>query len=124
MSLGWYSIGEKDFHQLNLAYRRALWLLQWDEKKWVPVQMGGFLVTAIDNDTYFFTSPKKYPDAGYYDQTAYRYGVEFGSSYSYKKFEFSYLLRIMDTGVIALYNNAHRDLQYYLSSGFSFAYRF
>ena len=124
MSLGLYSIGEKDFHQVNLAYRRSIWLLLWDEHHFSPVQLGFFVVTAIDNDSYFYTSPSKYPDKGYYDQTAYRYGLEYSTSYAYHQYEFSYYLRVMDTGIIALYNNAHRDLQYYLSSGLSAAYRF
>ena len=124
-TLGFYTVDKRYYHQLNLAYRHSPWQITWDDQKWNPVLIGIFGVVSLDNEDFFMSSPSKYP-GGYYDQTAYRYGFEFGSKYGFSghHIELSYYLRILDSGLVALYNNAHRDLQYYMSSGLSLFYLF
>lgn len=85
-----------------------------------------FTVRSWDRHNYFMTSPDKYPYEQYYDETALRYGLEFGSTMTFKDYNFAvaYRLRILDSGLIAVYNNKNRDLQYYISSGVSLQYVF
>ena len=95
-------------------------------KVWRPLQFGFFTVRSWDGRNYFLTSPEKYPYEQYYDETALRYGAEFGSTFTFTDYHIgiSYSLRILDSGFIALYNNKSRDLRYYISSGLSFQYVF
>jgi hypothetical protein len=127
LSLGVYrNEGKPQQYQSNLAYRHSLWRVPWEEKMWVPLQLGAFTIYSLDGDHFFLKSPSKYPSAGYYDQTALRWGFEFGTSLIFPKnrFSISYHFRILDNGFVAVYNNFRRDLQYYVSSGINFQYRF
>lgn len=126
LSFGTYHLGKKDRYQSNFAYRYSLWKVERHEKIWVPIQIGIFTVRTWDLDHYFLTDPDQYPYSNYYDQTAFRWGIEFGSVIIYPQHSMSlaYYLRILDTGLIAIYNNAHKDLQYFSSSGLSIRYHF
>lgn len=126
-SIGEYLNDQHRYHQSNLSYRYSRWQMDFDQNKiWRPLQIGVFTVRSWDGRNYFLTSPGKYPYEQYYDETALRYGVEFGSTFTFTDYNFgiSYRLRILDSGLIALYNNRNRDLQYYISSGLSFQYVF
>lgn len=127
MSLGAYTDdGELQRYQSNLAYRNSLWQVPLEEKTWVPLQLGVFTIYSLDGSHFFLQSPSKYPSAGYYDQTAFRWGIEFGTSLIFRenRYAVSYHFRILDNGFVAVYNNFRRDLQYYVSSGINLQYRF
>lgn len=125
LSLGISMTGDVYFGQANTAYRFSPWLYQFSTSSWKVFQIGAFAVYSMNSD-YFISSPSSYPTPGYYDPTSLRLGGEFGTTYAFEKsgVELAYRLRILDLGVVALYNNAHRDLQYYISSGFEVHYRF
>ncbi|WP_373998079.1 hypothetical protein [Bdellovibrio bacteriovorus] len=126
LSLGGYPIDDEVFYQANLVYRYSRWNTPVREDVWRPLQFGFFLVYALNSDKYFLESPDKYPYPDYYDFTALRYGAEFGTTYTFmrSRIGISYRIRIFDNGVIAIFNNNNRDLQYYISSGLSLQYLF
>lgn len=125
-SLGLFAMDDKDYGQINMAYRYSRWQVQHYERLWTPMQVGVFLTRALPTKQYFKASPSKYPSADYYDQTALRGGLEFGTSVMFSKTNLgvAYHMRVLDAGLIAFYNNAHRDLQYYVSSALSLRYQF
>lgn len=123
--IGTYEVADKNYYQANFAYRYSRWEVPFYGHSWRPVQLGGFIVASLDNGRFFVTSPSKYPYPEYYDETAVRWGAELGSTFTFKsRFAIGYRLRIFDNGLIALYNNTNRDLQYYISSGLSLQYAF
>ena len=126
LSIGFYSNNEKTYSQTNLAYRYSRWIVEYPDIFWSPIQLGIFSVRSWDRDGYFLRSPSKYPYAGYYDETALRWGLEFGTVVKWKSspVALAYHVRILDAGVVAIYNNANKDLQYHVSSGLALRYCF
>lgn len=124
--LGSYSMGGDRHLQSNFLYRYSRWQVPVGADVWRPVQFGAFIVYANNNDKFFLKSPEVYPERNYYDGTAIRYGAEVTSTYTWYplRFGLAYHLRIFDNGLIAIFNNSNRDLQYYISSGFSLQYVF
>jgi hypothetical protein len=124
--LGMYEIGNDHYYQSNLMYRYSHWNVPVRKDVWRPLQLGAFVVYAMNNDRYFMDSPDVYPESNYYDGTAIRYGTEFSSTYTWypSRIGLGYHIRIFDNGIIAIFNNSNRDLQYYISSGFSLQYVF
>ncbi|WP_253715809.1 hypothetical protein [Bdellovibrio bacteriovorus] len=124
--LGAYQIGGENFYQSNFMYRYSRWHVPVHGHSWRPLQMGAFMVVAMNNDRYFMKSPDQYPESNYYDFTAVRYGIEFGSTFTFfpSRLGLGYHLRVFDNGVVAIFNNSNRDLQYYISSGISLQYLF
>lgn len=100
--------------------------MPWENRLWTPLQFGVFFIYSLDGYHFFANSPSQYPSSGYYDETRYRYGAELGSTFAFLSsgIELGYRLRILDNGMVAIYNNAHKDLQYYVSSGLELRYRF
>lgn len=125
-SLGVYSESHDSHAQANIAYRYNRWHYTWWNKTWSPLQLGVFAVRSRDRKSYFIKSPDIYPYAEYYDETLMRLGIEFGSVLTFWStgVEVAYHLRVLDTAVVALYNNANKDLQYYISSGLALRDRF
>lgn len=125
-SIGAYQINYVNFWQSNLAYRYSRWEEQFQDISWIPIQLGIFTVRTWDQSRYFLSSPPKYPYENYYDQNAFRWGLEFGSviKWTEKDLSIAYHLRILDSGIVAIYNNAGKDLQYYISSGLAVSYHF
>ncbi len=126
LTLGGYGVDNEVFYQANLAYRYSRWNTPTNGDMWRPLQFGLFSVYALNTDRYFLKSPSKYPSKGYYDETAFRYGIEFGTTYTFlpSHFGIGYRLRIFDNGLIAMFNNTNRDIQYYISSGVTLQYLF
>jgi hypothetical protein len=126
LSLGGYKIDNEFFYQMNMSYRYSRWNTGVRGNIWRPLQFGVFTVYALNTDRYFLSSPDKYPSKGYYDETALRYGAEFGSTMTFmpSHFAIGYRLRIFDNGLIAMLNNTNRDIQYYISSGITLQYLF
>lgn len=126
LSLGSYTVEHRAHYQTNFSYRYSNWEVAVTEHIWRPLQVGLFGLYSLDNDRYFLESPKKYPSPGYYDGTAMRWGIDFATTFVWvqSSLGFAYHLRILDSGVVAIYNNKNRDLQYYISSGFSLRYLF
>lgn len=126
LSVGVSSTGNTYYGQINTAYRYAPWLFSIEPNTWKPLQIGFFAVYSLNDGDYFFNSPSGYPTPDYYDRTDLRLGLDTGTTFVFEKtgIELSYRLRVLDLGFVALYNNAHRDLQYYISSGLEFHYRF
>ncbi|WII73240.1 hypothetical protein QJS83_05080 [Bdellovibrio sp. 22V] len=126
LSIGGYPIDDETFYQANFVYRYSRWNSPVGHDMWRPLQFGFFMVYALNSDKYFLESPDKYPYPDYYDFTALRYGAEFGTTYTFmrSRIGLAYRIRIFDNGVIAIFNNTNRDLQYYISSGFSLQYLF
>ena len=124
ISLGAYSAGTGDKYQSNLAYRYSPWRVSCVNFNWEPIQIGAFALYSWDR-RFFLKTPDKYPTDNYYEQTAFRWGLEQGSSFSFlnERWHLALTLRIIDNGIVAIYNNANRDLQYYLSSGLRLEYR-
>lgn len=126
-SVGAYSNASHTELQSNLAYRYSPWIVAvLDDKIWNPIQIGLFGLFSWDEKTYFTNSPSHYPTPGYYDQTALRLGVEFGTSLLLpnSRWSVAYFIRVLDSGLIAFYNNDRKDLQYYISSSLSLRYHF
>lgn len=126
-SIGMYDIANVHYGQLNLAYRYTPFEQPaGPDIVWEPTQVGLFVIHSQESDRFFSESPSKYPTSGYYDQTAFRGGIEIGTRVVSVpwNFAFAYRFRVLDTGLVALYNNAHRDLQYYISSGIQLQYIF
>lgn len=126
-SLGVYNQESKDYPQANLIYRYAPWeVLTFKEQIFHPLEIGFFATYSLDSKKYFLESPSKYPYDSYYDETALRWGLEVSNSIYFPRHSLSatYHIRILDSGLIALYNNVRKDLQYYISSGFSLRYHF
>lgn len=126
LSLGTFLIGSEQFYQANIGYRYSRWNSPMKGDMWRPLQFGFFGVYALNNKRFFLKSPDKYPYPGYYDETAFRYGLEFGTTYTFmpSRIAIGYRLRIFDNGIIATFNNNNRDIQYYISSGFTVQYLF
>lgn len=126
LSIGSYRIDSKDQWQSNLAYRYACWKIERHNKQWTPMQIGFFTMRSWDSEHYFLEGPSQYPYSNYYDQTAFRWGIEFGSILKFMNtgIAVAYHLRVLDTGIIAIYNNGQKDLQYYVSSGLALRYYF
>lgn len=126
VSIGSYKTKYQNEWQTNIAYRYSKWHIDRGEKVWTPIQFGFFTVRSLDSEEYFIRGPDQYPESNYYDQTALRWGIEFGSALKFKSsgISIAYYFRILDTGIIALYNNGRKDLQYYASSGLSARYHF
>lgn len=132
ISVGVYKINGVDYSQLNLGYTyRAPWSYRFenaDDLNWHFLSGGVYLMRSLDNTHYFRTSPSKYPSAGYYDETALRFGFTVGTSVSFfnDTTELKYFFMILDNGLIAWYNNQReRDLiSYFVSHGLSLSYRF
>ncbi|WP_255490133.1 hypothetical protein [Bdellovibrio sp. KM01] len=126
VTLGGYLIEQEIFYQTNIAYRYSRWNSPTNGNIWRPLQFGIFAVYALNSDRYFMRSPDKYPSKGYYDETAFRYGLEFGTTYTFlpSGFGIGYRIRIFDNGLTAMFNNSNRDVQYYISSGVTLQYLF
>lgn|GEM_PF-1284359 len=125
-SAGVYQIEAQDYYQANFVYRYSRWNVPFYGHNWRPLQFGAFAVYALDRDRYFLQSPGKYPYGDYYDETALRYGAEFSSTLTFfpSRLAVALRVRIFDNGLIAIYNNSERDIQYYVSSGLSLQYLF
>ncbi|UYL10462.1 hypothetical protein B9G69_007700 [Bdellovibrio sp. SKB1291214] len=125
-SVGGYHIDKEIFYQSNLSYRYSRWNTGVRGNLWRPLQFGVFASYALNQDRFFLKSPDKYPSPGYYDETALRYGLELASTMTFmpSHFAIGYHLRIFDTGIIAMFNNDNKDIQYYISSGISLQYLF
>lgn len=111
---------------MNLVYRYSRWSVPLEQNSWEPVQIGFFVLRSWNQDKYFLRSPTQFPDDNYYSQTLFRLGLEWGMSYTLEDIDLSlsYRFRILDNGLIALYNNSGKDLQYYTSSGLGLQFRF
>lgn len=126
-SLGSYSNAGRTELQSNLAYRYSPWIEPvLTDKIWRPIRVGVFGLFSWDEKTYFTNSPSYYPTPGYYDQTALRLGLEVGTSMTLpsRNLSVAYFIRVLDSGMIAFYNNTRKDLQYYISSSLSLRYHF
>jgi hypothetical protein len=126
-AVGVSSTGSTSYGQLDTSYRYSPWLYSVTEGQlWKPLQLGIFAVYSMNDGNYFVKSPPNYPSPGYYDGTDIRPGIELGSTYRFENthLELAYRMRLIDLGITAIYNNAHRDLQYYVSSGLELHYRF
>lgn len=132
LSLGVYKIYDIDYTQFNLGYTyRADWNYRFqsaDDINWHFLTSGIYILRSLDNTHYFRTSPSKYPSAGYYDPTAWRIGVSFGTSITFfsDTTELRYFFMILDNGIVSWFNNQReRDLiSYYISHGLALSYRF
>jgi len=125
-TVGSYQNGRSHYAQLNLAYRYSRWQFERPGVLWRPLQIGLFAIYSTDQDRYFIKSPDKYPESGYYDETALRGGLEFGSTIILHNYHLglAMYLRILDNGITAIVNNVHCDLQYYSSTGIAVHYVF
>ncbi|NCN40834.1 hypothetical protein GW916_06235 [bacterium] len=126
LSVGRYSRGHSLFgYQVNFSYRYHPWLIRFDHFSWSPLEIGAFGIYSLEK-TFFLSSPSKYPTPDYYEQTAFRWGIENGASLLFfnERLSLGVVTRLIDSGMVAIYNNSNRDLQYYLSSGFRLEYRF
>lgn len=127
LSLGVYNQEREDYLQANFIYRYAPWeVLTRKKHVFHPLEIGLFVTYSLDTKNYFLVSPSKYPYNSYYDETALRWGFEISNSiyFPQKSLSATYHIRVLDTGLIAFYNNDRKDLQYYISSGFSLRYHF
>lgn len=126
LTLGVYSNDGVKYNQINFSYRYSRWTIPWENKNWIPAQVGVFTVRTLDRHNYFVRSPSEYPTDGYYDATAFRWGFLYGMALEFPDSHFSvaYFVKILDNGIVALYNNSNMDLQYYISSGIGFQYIF
>lgn len=126
LSVGNSVIEHKDHYQANLSYRYSQWEVVIADYRWLPFQVGMFTMYSLDQSRYFLESPGKYPSPGYYDGTALRSGIDFATTLIWMRSSLgvAYHLRVLDSGVVAIYNNKNRDLQYYISSGISLRYLF
>lgn len=115
-----------EFVPEHAAYRYSRWNTKVFGNDWRPLQLGVFAVYALNNERFFIKSPDKYPYPDYYDETAIRYGAEFGTTFTFmpSRIGIGYHIRIFDNGIIAMFNNSNRDIQYYISSGISLQYLF
>lgn len=126
LTLGRYRIDNRYSKQINLSYRYSRWQVSYRGDEWRPVQYGAFVIHSIGDDRFFSSSPSKYPYPDYYDPTAFRVGMEFSSTWTFKPENIALALRmrVFDTGLIAGFNNENRNLQYFTSSGLSLQYAF
>lgn len=124
--IGVYDGGEEEYFQTNILYRYSRWEIDRVDRKWYPLQMGVFTVRTWDQDNYFLKSPSQYPADNYYESTAFRWGFELGATVLFipSQISLSYRLRVIDNGIVALYNNGNKDLQYFTSSGLALQYHF
>jgi hypothetical protein len=124
-SLGTYNNGPDQYAQFNGIYRYSAWNFETPKLYWQPLTVGAFAICSLDSKRFFVKSPDKYP-ADYYEQTQLRGGIEFGTNVMLKsaRVSFAIYLRVLENGMVALFNNAHRDLQYYSASGFALHYQF
>lgn len=126
LSVGSYGNDGIIYYQVNIAYRYTPWRILWKDKSWRPIQAEIFGMHSLDQKNYFSKSPKKYPTERYYEQTALRWGVGTGTAFGFlnETLILGYSVRLTDAGLVALYNNTQRDLQYTSSSGLRLEYRF
>lgn len=126
LSLGSYRNGSNFYKQLNAIYRYAQWSFDRPVLRWKPLHIGAFVLYTTDQKRFFLTSPKKYPADGYYEQTALRGGAELGSTVLFceSRLAMALYFRILDNGLVAIYNNRTRDLQYFSSTGLGLQFHF
>ncbi len=123
--IGTYNNGRAHY-QSNLLYRYSRWSVPFKNRTWIPLQIGVFILQSWDHKNYFNKSPEPYPEENYYESTLIRSGLELGSTILVPEYNLgiSYRYRMLDNGLVAIYNNTNRDLQYYTSSGLGLQYYF
>ncbi len=121
LSIGNYLAAEKENYQINLGYRWSPWQVPISNWAWAPLQLGFFLMGALNNREYFTESSEVYPSEDYYDQTAVRGALQISSGFYFPKEKAAliYHFSILENGLIAIYNNDWRNLSYFWASGFS-----
>ncbi|AGH96701.1 hypothetical protein [Pseudobdellovibrio exovorus] len=132
LSFGYYSIESTRYTQLNFGYNyQTPWYHRFESNNdlsWHFFTVGGYLLRSLDNTHYFRASPGKYPTAGYYDETALRFGLRMATSVRFwdDKAQISYFMMVLDNGLIASYNNQHERslIAYFISHGLAVSYRF
>lgn len=132
LSVGYYDIDGIKYTQANLGYMyQTPWHHRFDDNpdlSWHFFSVGLYLLRSLDNTHYFRASPSKYPTAGYYDETALRFGLNMATSVRFwnDSTQISYFMMILDNGIIAAYNNQHERslISYFVSHGLSLSYRF
>jgi hypothetical protein len=121
ISIGNYMAADSENYQINLGYRWSPWQVPVSTWRWAPAQLGIFLMGTLNNREYFTESPDIYPSDDYYDQTAVRGAFQISSGFYFRKEKaaFIYHFSILENGLIAIYNNDWRNLNYFWASGFS-----
>lgn len=123
--LGEYSVANEREYQVDLGYMYTPWRAHFGDVGWAPVQVGAVAMYALNGD-YFAVSPSKYPEPGYYEQTALRLGLRAGTEIATlgDRLRLGYEVVFLDSGVTAAFNNATKDLEYFMSAGLKLSYRF
>lgn len=118
ISLGTYLADNREYHQLNVGYRWSPWIIVLDEKtKWSAIQVGGFLIGSLDRENFFTESPDTFPE-NYYDQNAIRGGLQLASSLFFSdSVAITAHMMILESGLIAIFNNKWDDLPYVWATG-------
>ncbi|MGE0526417.1 MAG: hypothetical protein AB7G93_05190 [Bdellovibrionales bacterium] len=127
LTVGAYELRETHYHQLNLGYSYLPWRVNPNPQvSWAPLRLGVVILGSLDNDRYFLKSPEQYPADNYYEQTAIRWGIQLGTSafLARRRLELGLHTMILDSALVALYNNLHEDLSYFFSSGVLIKFHF
>lgn len=126
LTFGSYDIHNVDYWQYNLGYRFTSEVIEYEYFNWAPVQMGVSLIRSMGYREFFIKSPDRYPSENYYEGNALRLAFILGSGFNFfdNKLGLNYHFVVLDTGLIAIYNNPKARLPYYFSSGLSLQYNF
>ncbi len=87
-----------EIKQLSTAYLWSLDTKQFENFKWTPILIGGFL-TYTNHKKFYFKSPSKYRDETYYDITNLRFGFRFGTEVSLIRKSGKSIKLLLDSGL-------------------------
>lgn len=119
VTLGQYIQGRANRYQLNGGYHFTPWRLTVGGRVLEPLHLGVMVLYALDRTTYFEVSPPRYPEENYYEETAIRPALVMGTGLTMfeERVHFIYELALVDTGILAGFNNEWTETRYFFASG-------
>lgn len=117
-------LGE-DVHQINAKYLYSPYSYTYAKTHWNIISIGVLATRCLCDET-FVQNSSKYPEANYYDNTAYRFGIVFDSHVTLDNWSLYWDWTLLDQLAIVVANNdryANRP-DYYFASGIGVRYFF
>lgn len=114
-----------DVHQINVKYLYSPFVYTYVKAQWNIISIGALATRCLCDET-FVQNSSKYPEANYYDNTAYRFGIVFESHVTLDNWSLYWDWTLLDQLAIVVANNdryANRP-DYYFASGMGVRYFF
>jgi len=127
LSIGQYTINDDAYYQVNSGYIYTPWRVHLHRHNfWAPLHPGLTVMYSLDGSRYFYKSPDHYPTDNYYEPSVLRWGIQVGSTLrmNRRRFELTAYTVLLDSGLVALYNNDHEALEFFIASGMGVRFYF